>query len=118
MAKAGDRQVRSDRRQINDSICVRCWAHDKARFRQVAVRLGFPSLTAWIMDLMESQNGASLRLRRVLSGQLGQIGARVATLASSDLPKDAKAEASALAAQIARIQNGLMTELADASETD
>jgi hypothetical protein len=118
MAKVGDRQVRSDRRQIDDSICVRCWARDKARFKRMAVRLGFPSLTAWILDLMESQNEASLRLRRVLSGQLGQIGARVAALASSDLPKDAKEEASALAAQIARIQDSLMTELVDASEAD
>jgi hypothetical protein len=70
------------------------------------------------MDLMESENGDSLRLRRVLSGQIGQIGGRMASLAASDLPVDAKVEASVLAAEIARIQTGLMAGLTYASETD
>jgi hypothetical protein len=118
MAKAGDGGVRSDRRQMDGSVCVRCWARDKQRFKQTSLRLGFPSLSAWIIDLMETQNGASLRLRRVMSGQLGQIGARAAALASYDLPKEVKEEATALAAQIARIQKDLMMGPADASETD
>lgn len=118
MVKAGDRKWRSDFRQINDSISFRCWAHDKVRFKRIALRLGFPSLSAWIMDLMKSEDRGSLQLRRLLSGQLGQIGGRMALLATSDLPEDAKEEASVLAEQIARIQDDLMMELVDASETD
>lgn len=118
MAEAGDGELRSERRQMDDSISFRCMARDKSRFKKTALRLGFPSLSAWIMDLMQTQGGLSLRLRRVLSGQLGQIGARLAALASRDLPQDAEAEASALAAEIARMQEDLMTGLLDASETD
>ncbi|WP_375554209.1 hypothetical protein [Roseovarius mucosus] len=118
MAEAGDGELRSERRQMDDSISFRCMARDKSRFKKTALRLGFPSLSAWIMDLMQTQGGLSLRLRRVLSGQLGQIGARLAALACHDLPQDVKVEASALANEVARMQDNLMTGLLDASETD
>ena len=118
MVKAGDGELRSERRQLTDSICIRCTARDKSRFKKVALRFGFPSLSAWVMDLMQTQGRMSLRLRRVMSGQLGQIGARLAVLACRDLPDDAKAETSALAAEIARMQHDLMTGLPDAPETD
>lgn len=118
MAKAGDGEVRSERRQLTEIICLRCTARDKSHFNKTAMRLGFPSLSAWITDLMHTEGGLSLRLRRVLSGELGQIGARLAALACRDLPRDARAEASALAAEIARMQKDLMTGLHDAAETD
>lgn len=80
--------------------------------------LGFPSLSAWIIDLMQSGEGSSLRLRRVLSGRLGQIGGQLATFAERDVPHHLKREVNAITAQIARLQSEIIHGAQDAAEGD
>lgn len=118
MAKARDGATRSDQRRMDDSFTVRCMSHKKLRATQTAERLGFSSLSAWIMDLIESEGNMSLRQRRVLAGKLGQIGAQMTALTSMTLSDAEKLKVGECIGGIAQIQNQLMAGLRDASQSD
>jgi len=118
MSRAGDGAPRSEQRRLDGSISFRCMAHEKLRYEATARRLGFPSLSAWIVDLMQSQGGVSPRLRRVLSGRLAQVGARLAEMSITDGSDYVGSDLSALVSEITRLQVMLMTGATDDSEAD
>lgn len=118
VASAGDGGARSDQRRTDDSISLRCSAQKKARYKRKAERLGYPGLSAWIVDLMDSDGGVSLRVRRVLCGRLGQIGARLSALAQKDLPDAVIIEMVSIVADIVRLQTDMINGARDVAETD
>ena len=118
MSRAGDGAPRSEQRRLDGSISFRCMAHEKLRYEATARELGFLSLSAWIVDLMQSQGGVSPRLRRVLSGRLAHVGARLSEMSTTDGSDFAGSDLSALVSEITRLQVMLMTGATDDSETD
>lgn len=99
---------RSNQRKQTDSICLRYTTEEKLSLRHKANRLGFDSLSAWIKDLINSNGEPSLHLRRVISGRLGQIGARVAMLGKKDAPNAIKDELAAIVSDITLLQTALI----------
>ena len=99
-------------------ISLRCTPDDKAALKRQAERLGFPGLSAWIKDLMHSHDRVSLHQRRIVSGRLGQIGARIAAMTSQDIPDDMSRELSAMARAVAQLQMDMVKGDIDASESD
>ena len=67
---------------------------------------------------MQSQGGVSPRLRRVLSGRLAQVGARLAEMSITDGSDYVGSDLSALVSEITRLQVMLMTGATDDSEAD
>lgn len=115
MATAGDGLPRSSRRRTRGSISMRCTTAALADYKQTSVRLGYRSLSVWIRDLMESDDGTGPRLRRMTCGRLGGIGARLAVLADAKgMPDDAKEELRAIGASIVGLQNDMISRYHDA----
>lgn len=118
MSRAGDGAPRSEQRRLDGSISFRCMTREKLRYEATARGLGFPSLSAWIVDLMQSQGGVSPRLRRMLSGRLAQVGARLAEMSITEGSDHVGTDLSALVSEITQVQVMLMTGATDDPEVD
>lgn len=99
-------------------ISLRCTLNEKAILKRQAEKLGFPGLSAWIKDLMYSHYTVSLHLRRIVSGRLGQIGARIAAITAQDIPEDISRELSAVSKAVAQLQTDIIRGDIDACESD
>lgn len=118
MEKVGDLRPRSDKRKQSESVCLRCTVDEKSSYQRTVDRLGFNSLSAWIKDLINSNGAPSLHLRRMLSGRLGQIGARVAMLGKKDMPKVVEDELAAIVSDIMLLQTTLIKGDVSACKSD
>ena len=118
MAEAGDGNPRSRKRKQTSMINLRCTSGEKAALERKAERLGFSGLSAWIKDLMHSHDTVSLHLRRIVSGRLGQIGARIAGIIEQDISEDISRELSAVSKAVAQLQTDMIRGDIDACESD
>ncbi|WP_299416203.1 hypothetical protein [uncultured Sulfitobacter sp.] len=109
---------RSNQRRQTESACLRCTTEEKLSWRRTANRLGFDSLSAWIKDLINSDGEPSLHLRRVISGRLGRIGARIAMLGKKDLPAVVEDELIAIVSDLTLIQAALIEGDINACKSD
>jgi hypothetical protein len=118
MASETIRKPSSKLRRQNQVISVRCTLEEKVAHRRTAVRLGFRGLSAWIKDLIDSHDHISLRLRCVMAGHLGQIGARLGELAETDISDDTRIEVQGIAAQVAQLQRVVIRGTHHVGESD
>ncbi|MCX7567734.1 hypothetical protein OS189_15420 [Sulfitobacter sp. F26169L] len=118
MEKEKTPKPRSNQRRQTESICLRCTTEEKSSFRRSANRFGFDSLSAWIKDLINSNGELSLHLRRMISGRLGQIGARVVILGKKDVPSAVEDELAAIVSDITLLQTALIEGDINARKSD
>lgn len=121
MAKRGDGTERSDNRRLSELIYLRTDAAEKERFKRAAERENFPTFSAWAMDRLRSDRGMSLRERRILSAQLGQLTTPLRNMVRGDgpaSPQSLKDLLQAIDAKIIATQKTIMKGDADAGEGD
>ncbi len=103
-------------RRLTKTVSLRVDAETKTRLALTAKNAGYPSLSAWAIERMLNDHGdvdLGRRSRVVVSGQLGQIGARVTrVLAGCPATDDAalRAELERISAQIVTLQRDLLEQ--------
>lgn len=102
-------------------INLRVTADEKATFEAKAKRKGYRTLAAYQRDRLQSDDGPSLRQRRVIVGELGQIAASI--LALPHTPEGAevhrhRTEQLRISMKIVDLQHALIKDQRDAGEED
>lgn len=121
MARPGDGKRRSDKRRLNVMINLRVTADEKKKFEATARRKGYKNLASYHRDRLQTDDGPSLRQRRVIVGQMGQIAANIRALSRSREgapPKDDREMLVTLSVQIADLQRDLMQDNDDVGDKD
>ncbi len=125
MAKAGDGEARSERRQLMKTVSLRISGAEKHRFQRLAQLGGYPSLTAWALDRMRSDpgdvHGAGARARRILCGKLGHLGGQLTALAEAPetlSPEQLRRDLADLTGGILALQRAIMKGGENAGESD
>jgi len=114
MARAGDGDARSSMRRLTETVSLRMDAETKARLALAAKAAGHRSLSAWAIERMIDNHGDTdlgRRSRAVVSGRLGQIGARVTRLLEGCPATDdalLRAELARISAAIVALQRDLL----------
>lgn len=121
MARPGDGKRRSDKRRLNVMINLRVTADEKRKFEATARCKGYKNLASYHRDRLQNDDGPSLRQRRVIVGELGQVAASILALTRTHegtAVKDHRRMLVRLSMQIADLQHALMKDQNDAGEKD
>lgn len=121
MAKVGDGQKRSTKRQQTDTLSLRVHSHEKQTYEKIAEQQGYPTLSAWHRDQLHANGNMCLRRRQIIVGELGQIGANIVSLADQSQnasPDETRALARILTKRIHHLQRDIMKEVTDVGKKD
>lgn len=118
MVNAYDKQSRSERRRLTETISIRCSDRDKARFKIRAKQQGYDSLSAWIKDLMRNPDAFNPRTRKMVCGRLGQIAHNVDDIGRFPCAVDIVEQVISVMDDLVRLQRQLMGGDDDAGESD